>query len=189
MPISLPRGETAMENVFKAEPKHVDFSWASIGDIKEGRENLGEDMPVLVYRLLQYSVNHVLVTEMGQEQANHVFRTAGELVGHEYARNALDLTLGMDPFLAQLQASLKSLRIGILRMEMLDDRDGSFVLTVGEDLDCSGLPITNEVVCVYDEGFIAGIFEEYTGKPYKVREVDCWASGARVCRFKGVQGG
>ena len=176
-----------MENVFNPTPKHADFTWDSIGDIKEGRENLGEDMPVLVYRLLQYSVNHVLVTEHGQEFSDHVFRTAGELVGHEFAKNALDLSLEMDPFLAQLQDTLKTLKIGILRMELLDENSGEFTLTVGEDLDCSGLPITGEVVCVYDEGFIAGIFEEYTGKPYKVREIDCWASGARVCRFKGAQ--
>ena len=48
------------------------------------------------------------------------------------------------------------------------------------------LPVTNETVCNYDEGFIAGILEAYTGKKYDVREVDCWASGDRVCRFSGV---
>jgi predicted hydrocarbon binding protein len=60
------------------------------------------------------------------------------------------------------------------------------VLTVGQDLDCSGLPVTNETVCNYDEGFIAGILEAYTGKKYEVREVDCWANGDRVCRFNGI---
>ena len=52
-------------------------------------------------------------------------------------------------------------------------------------MDCSCLPITGENVCTYDEGFIAGILNEYTGKTYDVREIDCWASGERVCRFKG----
>jgi predicted hydrocarbon binding protein len=60
------------------------------------------------------------------------------------------------------------------------------VLTVGQDLDCSGLPMTNETVCFYDEGFIAGILETYTGKKYDVREIDCWANGDRVCRFQGT---
>ena len=58
-----------------------------------------------------------------------------------------------------------------------------FTLTVEEDLDCSGLPLTDEVVCQYDEGFIAGIMETYTGQPFHVKEIDCWASGDRVCRF------
>jgi predicted hydrocarbon binding protein len=58
-----------------------------------------------------------------------------------------------------------------------------FTLTVAEDLDCSGLPFTDEVVCQYDEGFIAGILEAYTGKRFFAKEIDCWASGDRVCRF------
>jgi predicted hydrocarbon binding protein len=70
-------------------------------------------------------------------------------------------------------------------MEKLDNETGEIVLTVGEDLDCSGLPVTGETVCSYDEGFLAGVLEAYTGTAYNVREVDCWASGARVCRFKG----
>jgi len=71
-------------------------------------------------------------------------------------------------------------------MEAFNPDDGTIILTVAEDLDCSGLPITNENVCVYDEGFIAGILEAYTGKPYHVREIDCWASGDRVCRFNAA---
>lgn len=175
-----------MENVFQKNQPHSEFSWEMLGDIKVGRESLGEEMPVLVYRLLQYSVNHVLVHQYGQEASNQVFREAGNLVGHEFAKNALDTSLPQEEFLAHLQKTLKELKIGILRMEYLDMENGTFTLTVGEDLDCSGLPITNEVVCVYDEGFIAGIFEEYTGKTYSVTEIDCWASGDRVCRFRGV---
>jgi len=68
-------------------------------------------------------------------------------------------------------------------MEAFDPDTGNLVLTVGQDLDCSGLPITNETVCCYDEGFIAGILHAYTGKKYHAKEVDCWANGDRVCRF------
>ena len=56
-------------------------------------------------------------------------------------------------------------------------------LTVSEDADCSGLPLLGETVCNYDEGLIAGIFSTYTGKEYTAVEVDCWATGDRVCRF------
>ena len=58
-----------------------------------------------------------------------------------------------------------------------------FTLTVEEDLDCSGLPVSGETVCDYDEGFIAGVLEAYTKKAFHVKEIDCWASGGRVCRF------
>ncbi|MCL2670267.1 MAG: 4-vinyl reductase [Syntrophaceae bacterium] len=174
-----------MENVFLPTRKHSEFSWDMLTNIKEGRGDLGEEMPVMVYRLMQYTMLDVLSKKFGEEGANVFFQEAGFLAGTELARHALDLTLGLDDFLASLQDLLKNLKIGILRMEDFDPATGSIVLTVGQDLDCSGLPITDERVCTYDEGFIAGILKAYTGKDYKVLEVDCWASGNRTCRFEG----
>jgi predicted hydrocarbon binding protein len=177
-----------MANVFGAKDLHHVFTWDKLGDIKAGRGALGEEMPVLVYRLMQYTMLDVLSKAYGLEEANEHFRRAGQLAGSEYAKNALDLKQEFDSFLSQLQESLKQLKIGILRMEAFNEETGEIVLTVGEDLDCSGLPMTGENVCVYDEGFIAGILEEYTGMRYQVREIDCWASGDRVCRFQGIAG-
>lgn len=173
-----------MANVF-APKSHSKFYWENLGDIKAGRGELGEEMPVLVYRLMQYTMLDVLSKAYGEDQANDYFRQAGHLAGTEFAKNNLDLSVEFDTFVAKLQESLKNLKIGILRMEAFDPATGDIVLTVGEDLDCSGLPVTNENVCIYDEGFIAGILETYTGKVYDVKEVDCWASGDRVCRFNG----
>jgi len=174
------------ENVFMKGGGHEVFTWDTLGDIKDGRGDLGEEMPVLVYRLMQFTMLDVLSKAHGLEKANEYFRKAGFLAGSEYAKNVLDLKADFSTFLASLQKSLLDLKIGVLRMESYSTATGSIVLTVGQDLDCSGLPITDENVCIYDEGFIAGILEAYTGKPYDVREVDCWANGNRVCRFKGT---
>lgn len=171
-----------MSNIFMEDTHHI-FTWDKLGDIKEGRGDLGEDVPVAVYRLLEYSMNHVLTEEYGEEQANELFRKAGYLAGTEFTKNNIDLSLDLDAFVAQLQRTLKDLKIGILRIENMEETDGTIVLTVAQDLDCSGLPPTDEVVCNYDEGFLAGILETYTKKSYLVREIDCWASGDRVCRF------
>lgn len=168
------------------EKDYRGFTWSSLGDIPKGRSHLGEDMPVLVYRLMQYTMLDVLSKSVGAEQAHQYFRDAGFLAGVEFARNVLDLQADFNTFLANLQKILRDLKIGILRMESFDDLTGDIVLTVSEDLDCSGLPVTNETVCHYDEGFLAGILEVYTGKRYNVREIDCWANGDRVCRFHGV---
>ena len=175
-----------MANVFMPEQNHAVFSWKKLGDIKAGREELGEEMPVLVYRLFEYSMNDILNKEFGSDTANELFRKAGHLAGTEYARNVLPLDKELNIFVSALQQSLKDLKVGILRIEKFNNETGEFVLTVAEDLDCSGLPPTNEVVCNYDEGFISGIMETYTGKPYIVREIDCWSNGDRVCRFKGT---
>ncbi|SBW05637.1 4-vinyl reductase 4VR [uncultured Eubacteriales bacterium] len=169
----------------KNEGHHI-FTWSGLGDIKKGRGELGEDMPVLVYRLMQYTMLDVLSRVYGEEEANERFRDAGYLAGQEFVRNVLNLSVPFDQFLTDLQRALKELKIGILRMESFDDTTGEIVLTVGEDLDCSGLPVTGESVCYYDEGFISGILEAYTGKKYTVHEIDCWANGDRVCRFQGM---
>ena len=174
-----------MENIFKTTATHNDFSWENIGNIREGRGDLGESMPVLVYRLMQYTMLDVLTKAYGAEKANDFFRDAGFLAGTEYIKNVLDLNVDFNTFIANLQKSLQELKVGILRMEDFNMETGEISLAVEQDLDCSGLPITNENVCSYDEGFIAGILQAYTGKKYRVREVDCWASGARTCRFTG----
>ena len=105
------------------------------------------------------------------------------MTGTEFAKNLLDLECDFDTFVSNLTKALVDNKIGILRMETVDPDTGNIVLTIGQDLDCSGLPVTNETVCYYDEGFISGILTAYTGKEYEVKEVDCWASGDRVCRF------
>jgi len=178
-----------VENVFMKRKKHPNFIWGNLGNIKEGRGDLGEEMPILVYRLMQYTMLDVLSKAHGFDKANDYFRQAGFLAGTEFSKHLLDLKVDFNTFVANLQKALESLKIGILRMEAFDPNTGDIVLTVGQDLDCSGLPIMDENVCIYDEGFISGILEAYTGKKYDVREVDCWASGDRVCRFKGSVSG
>lgn len=172
-----------MYSLFMNEPHHI-FSWEKLGNIKEGREDLGEEMPVLVYRLLEYCMNHVLAAEYGADRADELFSKAGFLAGSEFAKNMLDLSLPLEEFMAMLQKTLKELKIGILRVEEMIDNGEQITLTVAQDLDCSGLPPTDEVVCNYDEGFFSGILNAYTEKDYQVREIDCWASGDRVCRFR-----
>jgi predicted hydrocarbon binding protein len=170
-------------SIFKRDASLHNFQWENLGDIKEGRGDLGEDMPVLVYRLMQYTMLDILTKDFGADKANEYFIRAGHLAGEEFTRNVLNLSVDFDTFIASLQKTLQDLKVGILRMEAFDPETGNLVLTVGQDLDCSGLPVTNETVCSYDEGFIAGILHAYTGKKYLAKEVDCWANGDRVCRF------
>ena len=160
------------------------FTWTDLGDIDEGRPHLGPLLPVAVYRLMQYTMKEILEAEFGAEKTGRVFIEAGRRAGQEFCNNVLNSSLKPDAFLAQLQSKLRELAIAIMRLERVDLENMEIFLNVAEDLDCSGLPCTNEVVCQYDEGFIAGIFEAYTGRPYVAKEIDCWASGDRVCRFQ-----
>lgn len=169
--------------MFKEERNHSTFSWSDLGDIEAGRPNLGQSVPVLVYRLFQYTMRDVLITDFDVNTANELFIKAGKLAGEHFCKNVLNTNLEFNEFIAELQRILKDLKIGVLRIEKADLSNLDMTLTVAEDLDCSGLPMMDETVCDYDEGFIAGIFKAYTGKDFLVREVDCWATGDRVCRF------
>ena len=46
------------------------------------------------------------------------------------------------------------------------------------------LPEKDYEICVYDEGFIAALLESFSGQKFKVKEIDCWCTGDRTCRFK-----
>lgn len=159
------------------------FYWKDLGNLEKGRPNLGPTMNVSSYRLMQYTLRDVLITQLGDAKAREMFVEAGKLAGSEFCRNLLDTDLPFSEFVVHLQEKLKALSIGILRIEKADLEKMELVCTVVEDLDCSGLPVIGETVCDYDEGFIAGILNTYTGKEFIVKEIDCWASGATVCRF------
>lgn len=174
-----------MFNIF-VEQDENQFSWNDIKSVSEGRKNLGECMPVLIYRLFEYTLKDELIRRYGKQETIDVFRKAGALAGREFAIHILDIALPFNAFIAQVQEKLKIHKMGILRIEEVDEELREIVLTISEDLDCSGLPIVGESVCNYDEGFIAGILETYTKEKYDVEEIDCWGTGARVCRFRAL---
>ena len=158
------------------------FSWDLIGDIA-ARENLGPYTRVEVYRLMQFCMRDILEHHFGAEKADALFRQAGYLAGEQFYLKFLNTRMELTDFVNTLQGLLKELGIGILRIEGGDLAGGGLILTVSEDLDCSGLPELDHEFCAYDEGFIAGILSTYTGKKVDARETDCWCTGDRTCRF------
>jgi predicted hydrocarbon binding protein len=173
--------------MFKEERAELKFDWNMIGNIGEGRPNLGHTMDVAVYRLMQFTLRDVLIKEFDAETADRIFYEAGRHAGQEFCRELITQKDDFNGFVGELQELLKKLKIGILRIEKADLAKMNFTLTVAEDLDCSGLPASDETICTYDEGFISGLLSEYTGKKFSTREVDCWCSGDRVCRFESQQ--
>ncbi len=163
--------------------KTYDFTWSQLGNIEEGRPNLGNTTNVAVYRLMQYTLRAVMEKEHGPEATKKLLVQAGRLAGREFCINMLDSTLPLNQFIAQLHDVLIDLSIGILKVEKSDTSNLHFVVTVSEDLDCSGLPVKGNTVCDYDEGFLEGIFGQYTNKEFEAKEIDCWTTGERTCRF------
>jgi uncharacterized protein len=163
-----------------------EFEWGNLGDIGVGRPNLGPTVGVATYRLMQYSFRDVLEQRFGTDLADEIFRDAGKLAGTQYARNVIGEQEDLPAFVKAVQDALRDSKIGVVRIEEASEDGKRFVLTVSEDLDCSGLPELGYEVCAYDEGFIAALLEAHTGVVFDVSEIDCWCTGDRTCRFEAM---
>ncbi len=163
-------------------PKYQ-FNWNLIGDLQGGRPNLGQLTRLEVYRLMQFTLRDVLEKTYSSEAADQVFYEAGKLAGKEFYQNIIGSIDDFDVFVKQLQETLLEMMIGILRIEKADLDSGLIILTISEDLDCSGLPELSYEICKYDEGFISGLLEMFSGHRFEVKEIDCWCTGDRTCRF------
>lgn len=166
-----------------SEPRKYSFSWELLGDLNEGRPNLGKNTRLEVYRLMQFCLRDIIETELGADKTDRVFYNAGYLAGGHFYQHMVAPVANLSDFIKKLQNVLLELGIGILRVEEEDLANGRLVLTVSEDLDCSGLPELSYEICTYDEGFIAALLESFSGIKFKVKEIDCWCTGDRTCRF------
>lgn len=171
-----------MDNNFST-PAYADNLESFLGDYSNERSHMGNDVPIFIYRLFQYSIKEELISKYGKDTAIELFRAGGRTAGIYFAKHLLDLSLPIGQFIANLQQKLEEYKVGILRIEKFNETTGDIILTVSEDADCSGLPIMGETVCNFDEGFISGILSLYTNKTYEAIEINCWALGDRICRF------
>lgn len=169
------------------EERKYGFSWELLGDLELGRPNLGPHTRLEVYRLMQFCFRDVLEEQFGTDIADKLFYRAGYLAGEHFYRNLIGSAADLNQFVRKLQELLRELGIGILRVEETDLEAGRFVITLSEDVDCSGLPEKSYEICTYDEGFIAALLESFTGRSFTVREVDCWCTGDRTCRFVATE--
>ncbi len=133
------------------EVPHVRIHWELLGNLDVGRPNLGPLVGVDSYRLMQFCFRDVLESRYGTEAADDVFREAGRLAGVEYAAHVIGEHDDFPAFVKSVQDALRESKIGLLRIEEASPEEGRFVLTVSEDLDCSGLPELGYGVCTYDE--------------------------------------
>ena len=164
--------------------RKYEFSWDLLGDVKEGRGNLGTEVSVEIYRLMQFTLRDAIEQKFGADIADELFIQAGRQAGLEFYKHYIDPVSSIEEFVSKTTEVLKTKKIGILRIEEALLDEGVITLTVDEDLDCSGLPELDYETCIYDEGFVAALLEGFTHEKWDAKEIDCWCTGARTCRFK-----
>jgi predicted hydrocarbon binding protein len=159
------------------------FDWSLIGDMVEGRPNLGSSVDVDIYRLMQFTIRDILEQKFGPEETDKIFYDAGHLAGKNFYEHFIQPVSTFGEFAEKTQRLLKEKKIGVLRIEEDDWINRKIVLTMAEDLECSGLPELDYERCIYDEGFISALFECFSQGPWSAKEIDCWCTGSRTCRF------
>ncbi len=56
-------------------------------------------------------------------------------------------------------------------------------MTVSEDADCQDFRFLARLYVIMMKDLFPEFSVSYTDRPYEAIEVDCWATGDRVCRF------
>ena len=163
--------------------RKYEFDWSLLGDLKDGRPNLGEKIDLDVYRILLFTMRDVLEQRYGDKETDKIMFEAGKIAGTEFYKHYIHPVSSADEFVSKTQRMLREKSIGILRVEESELENGRVVLAIDEDVDCSGLPEIDFEICIYDEGFVSALFEGFTSESWSAKEVDCWCTGARTCRF------
>lgn len=170
-----------MENIFLADKKPI--SLGEYHSMLRTAAAIWEMSFRSVYRMLEYSMKDELIRRFGKETQIDIFRQAGKKAGEYFAKQFLDISLPLDQFAGSLQRKLQELKIGVLRIEDVNEETGKIIFDRFGGCGLFRASVLGETVCNYDEGFISGILSLYSGKTYEAIEVDCWATGDRVCRF------
>ena len=123
------------------------------------------EMPATAYRLMFYTIWRALCNEFGREKTARFSRAAGLLAGNEFACGFLNLEADFRAFTLSLQKALMDLKVDTLRIESNPDT-GNLLILMEASPDNGGFSAT-QTIHIYDEGFVDGILEAYTGR-------HCW---------------
>ncbi|MCL1941547.1 MAG: hypothetical protein FWG09_06345, partial [Synergistaceae bacterium] len=110
--------------------RKYEFSWDLLGDIDLGRPNLGREIKLEVYRLMQFTLRDILEEEVGTEKSDEIFYAAGRKAGKAFYAHMLPDCTDVKDFVKKLQEALKEMKIGILRVESIEADAAKLVLTV-----------------------------------------------------------
>ena len=135
-----------------------------MGKDEEGYHFWTAEMRAIAHRQMCQTTLHALGKEFGREKAIQFSRSAGTFAGNDFAHAFLDLTADFRTFVLSLQKALTALKVDTLRVELLNPDSGNLAITTEDCHGCDDFLAAQENIRIYDEGFVAGILEVYTGK-------------------------
>jgi len=172
-------------------PRKYTFTWDVVGGRDIAMPELGTKAATEAYRRLQFSLHDALGQRYGTEAADELFFEVGVFAGKSFFNRYCKKASDLHSLVKIVQEQLREL--GIVRFGVTDAAMASQI-SQDEGLDCSGPADTADHICsfvqgildicIYDEGFVKGILDSFMGRDFSVREVECWCSDARTCRYR-----
>jgi uncharacterized protein len=141
----------------------------SIEEIKHiVRPNLGEDIPLVFYRILRIiGMRNIL-----GESSGATLYIMGKQVGGLLSAASIP----------EFTEKIKELKIGLPEVEIVDE--DHLVVKLYECITCAGFTYTGEMFCDMESGIIAGLLEKVYGKRAKSTQTKSWSLGYNYCEFE-----
>jgi predicted hydrocarbon binding protein len=131
------------------------------------RPTLKNILPLETYRLLRVSGMQEI---FGESTGPVLYRLGKILISY------FDLKTE-EEFLQLIQ------KLGIGLPKIYKSTEDNVIMHLFECMTCAGLPITGELICNLECGFIAGGYEKITGKKAKGTQTKSWTTGNGFCEF------
>jgi len=141
----------------------------SIDELKNiVRPELGEDVPLLLFRILRIIGIRKLLGEISGPTLYMMGKNVGTMLG------AMDLE--------DFKKKIKELKVGIAEVEVIDG--GHMIVKLRECITCAGFGYTGEMFCDMESGIIAGLFETIFKKKTRSTQTKSWSVGYNYCEFE-----
>lgn len=144
---------------------------------KTDRPILGNDIPILVFRVFRHFSAGYVEEVLGRGAAV-VFQNGGRDLGRE----AGTMLYKPDPteYLKEVCQFVRDSRIGILQPREVSDK--LLVVDLDECITCAGMTPIGKRICQFEVGFVAGVAEVLIKRKPKAYETKCNANGEGTCQ-------
>lgn len=132
------------------------------------RTKLGANIPLTTFRLLRLHG----MQEIFGDSAGPALYMVGKSIGGSVEVKTVEDFLEL----------VKELKIGIPSIEHRSER--AIIIKMLECMTCSGLPITGELFCNFESGFIAGALEKILERKVKSTQTKSCSHGDGYCQFE-----
>jgi predicted hydrocarbon binding protein len=144
---------------------------------KVKREELGEDIPIFIFRVFRHFSQLYAEDLLGKNGSNLLFINAGRELGKEIGKILYDRDL--NKYLERVKEFVKKEKIGKLNIVEADNE--KLVFQLDECITCSGMESIGQRICFFETGLVAGLVEQYLGEKVVAKETKCNANGEETC--------